>query len=59
MDATGREAGRGAYLHRSEECVREAARRGALARALKAPLEPSEAARLVEQIRMAVGETTK
>lgn len=36
LDAGGRAAGRGAYLHRAPECVELARRRGALARALKA-----------------------
>ncbi len=37
-DATGRAPGRGAYLHRAPECVETARRRGALSRALKAPV---------------------
>ena len=37
-DATGRAPGRGAYLHRMPECVEIARRRGALSRALKAPV---------------------
>ena len=39
MDATGRHPGRGAYVCRKKECVLEAMKRNALARALKAPVE--------------------
>jgi predicted RNA-binding protein YlxR (DUF448 family) len=36
LDPVGRAPGRGAYLHRAEECVRQARRRRALERALRA-----------------------
>ena len=39
VDPDGRASGRGAYLHRSAECVELARRRGALARALRAEIE--------------------
>ena len=38
VDESGRANGRGAYLHREPACIEEARRRGALARALKAPV---------------------
>ncbi|HEX6348643.1 MAG TPA: YlxR family protein [Candidatus Dormibacteraeota bacterium] len=38
VDSTGRAPGRGAYLHRRLECLEEARRRGALTRALNAPV---------------------
>lgn len=38
VDVTGRAAGRGAYLHRDAACMEVARRRGALARALRAPV---------------------
>jgi predicted RNA-binding protein YlxR (DUF448 family) len=41
LDPTGRAPGRGAYLHRSTECVEGARRRGALSRALKAEVPAS------------------
>jgi predicted RNA-binding protein YlxR (DUF448 family) len=37
-DASGRAAGRGAYLCRTAECLDKAIKKGALARALKTPL---------------------
>jgi uncharacterized protein len=38
VDASGRAAGRGAYVCRSAECLDKAINKGALARALKTPL---------------------
>ena len=38
LDATGRAAGRGAYICRSEPCIERAIAKGVLARALKTPL---------------------
>jgi predicted RNA-binding protein YlxR (DUF448 family) len=38
IDETGRLAGRGAYLCRDADCWRRAVERGALARALEAPV---------------------
>ena len=46
LDATGKEPGRGAYVHRSESCLEAALRRGALARALKAEV-PAEVGNLL------------
>ena len=56
MDPTGRAAGRGAYVHADMACLRQAARRGAIGRALRVRLGPEEAARLVEEIGSSVGE---
>ncbi|NLB83507.1 MAG: YlxR family protein [Synergistaceae bacterium] len=39
VDVTGRHPGRGAYVCRKKECVLEAMKRNALARALKVPVE--------------------
>ena len=38
VDATGRAAGRGAYVCRTAECLDKAITKGALSRALKTPL---------------------
>jgi len=38
LDATGRAAGRGAYLCRTTDCLDKAIAKGALSRALKTPL---------------------
>jgi uncharacterized protein len=40
VDDTGRVAGRGAYVCRDEACITRAIERGALARALEAPIPP-------------------
>jgi uncharacterized protein len=56
-DPSGKAAGRGAYLHADPACAERAVRMGALARALKAPLDRTEAARLVQEA-MAVGVQT-
>ena len=40
IDRTGREPGRGAYLHPSPDCVEVARKRKLLDRALKAPAPP-------------------
>jgi predicted RNA-binding protein YlxR (DUF448 family) len=52
LDPTGRAAGRGAYLHAERSCAERAVRTGALARALRAPLDRSEAATLVGDERL-------
>jgi len=39
-DPTGRAAGRGAYVCRTDECLDKAITKGALSRALKTPLPP-------------------
>jgi len=39
-DGTGRAAGRGAYVCRTEACLDKAIAKGALSRALKTPLPP-------------------
>jgi len=56
IDPTGKASGRGAYVHLAEVCIREAMRRGSLARALKAPLGPAEAGRLVQELLETVGD---
>ena len=58
VDPAGRERGRGAYLHRTAECVVAGFRHGSVARALRTRLEPSEAGRLMEQSLKAVSEGT-
>jgi predicted RNA-binding protein YlxR (DUF448 family) len=40
LDKTGREPGRGAYLHARAECIEIARKRRALDRALGAPVQP-------------------
>ena len=39
FDTTGKLAGRGAYVCKSAECLKKAAKTGALSRALEMPLE--------------------
>jgi uncharacterized protein len=56
LDLTGRAAGRGAYLHQSRMCLKEAVRKGAIARALHVPLPQAEAARLVLELESSLGE---
>ena len=43
-------------MHRSESCVRQAVRRGSLARALKASLGDAEVSRLVEELANRLGD---
>ncbi len=50
VDPSGSASGRGAYVHRSRDCVRVALAKGALARALRTGLGPEEAARLGREI---------
>ena len=50
VDPTGRAPGRGAYLHRDQECVATAFRRGGLAKALRTPLAGARAASLRQEI---------
>lgn len=50
VDRSGKSPGRGAYVCRDLACVARAARRGALARALREPLEPEDLARLQSEI---------
>ena len=50
LDVTGKADGRGAYVHLSRMCLKEAVRRGAISRALRAPLGQAEAARLVLEL---------
>jgi uncharacterized protein len=52
-DPTGRAPGRGAYVHRHEECIGSAIRRGALARALRMVPDAGGAGRLLEALRIA------
>jgi predicted RNA-binding protein YlxR (DUF448 family) len=56
LDLQGRSAGRGAYVHRAENCLRRASKGASLGRALKAPLSAPEAARLMAELRMLLGE---
>jgi predicted RNA-binding protein YlxR (DUF448 family) len=56
LDLTGKAPGRGAYVHQSRMCLKEAVRRGAIARALHAHLGQSEAARLVLELESSLGE---
>ncbi|HEV8571766.1 MAG TPA: YlxR family protein [Actinomycetota bacterium] len=49
-DPSGKAPGRGAYVHRDRDCVREATRRGALARALRVNLSPDDLATLRREI---------
>jgi predicted RNA-binding protein YlxR (DUF448 family) len=55
VDRTGSGPGRGAYVCRDHACVGLAARRGALARALRATLPPDDLATLVEEIEREIG----
>jgi predicted RNA-binding protein YlxR (DUF448 family) len=50
LDLTGRADGRGAYVHQSRMCLKEAVRRGTISKALRAPLGQAEAARLVLEL---------
>ena len=43
-------------MHRSESCVRQAVRRGSLARALKASLDEGEISRLVDDLGSGLGD---
>ncbi len=48
VDLTGRQNGRGAYVHQARECWETALKRGALERALKTSIGP-EARRALEE----------
>jgi uncharacterized protein len=50
VDPTGKADGRGAYVHLDPDCVGLATRKGALARALRAPLGPEDLATLRMEI---------
>jgi predicted RNA-binding protein YlxR (DUF448 family) len=50
FDPAGTAPGRGAYVHPSAACITGAARRGGLARAFRVRLDPSEGARLMEEL---------
>lgn len=50
VDPEGIVQGRGAYVHPAPACVQAALERGALTRALRAGLEPTEIARLRTEI---------
>jgi uncharacterized protein len=56
VDPTGMSPGRGAYVHRTESCVRQAVRRGSLAKALKASLDDAEVSRLVDELASGSGD---
>lgn len=49
-DPTGKAPGRGAYVHRDPDCIREATRKGSLARALRVNLSPEDLATLRREI---------
>jgi predicted RNA-binding protein YlxR (DUF448 family) len=51
LDPTGKANGRGAYLCPSLECLRQAAKRKSLPRALKRELPPDTLAQLEEEFR--------
>jgi uncharacterized protein len=55
VDRTGSATGRGAYVCRDPLCVGLAARKGGLARALRATLPPDDLATLVEEIEKEIG----
>jgi predicted RNA-binding protein YlxR (DUF448 family) len=57
VDETARASGRGAYVHRAQDCLERAAKTGALGRALKVGLTPAEAASLMTELRMTIGES--
>jgi hypothetical protein len=50
MDASGRLAGRGAYICHDPECITTAIRRGSLARALETPVPATLLDELTETI---------
>jgi uncharacterized protein len=54
-----RQPGRGAYLHDDPRCVGDAARKGALARALKRKLVPMEAGELGRQVHEAAAQLSE
>ena len=56
LDPTGRAAGRGAYVHPDAGCLMRATRHGSLARALRAPLAPAQAASLMQEVRTMLGD---
>lgn len=56
IDPTGRAPGRGGYVHRDESCIARAARGGTIGRTLRASLDPSQAARLVSELRESLGD---
>jgi uncharacterized protein len=50
VDASGRQPGRGAYVHRDRSCMDAALAQGALVRALRAGAAPDPTARLRQEI---------
>jgi predicted RNA-binding protein YlxR (DUF448 family) len=57
VDPTGREPGRGAYVHADPECVKRAERTNGLARALRTRPEVVRAASLTGEVEASVRET--
>ncbi|MFN2590118.1 MAG: YlxR family protein [Actinomycetota bacterium] len=55
-DPSGTAPGRGAYVHRADECLRVAIGGSGLARSFRAPLPKDGAARLMEELRREVRE---
>ncbi len=61
FDPTGKQAGRGAYLHTDPDCFKESMRKGRLAHALRATVSSTDQTALEEQLRQVVaqrGQTT-
>ncbi|HJP65238.1 MAG TPA: YlxR family protein [Actinomycetota bacterium] len=50
LDRTGTGGGRGAYVHPDPECIAAATRRGGLALAFRAGIQPPQAARLMQEL---------
>lgn len=55
IDPTGKRSGRGAYVHLDRECVRRAVETGAIARALKLPLDREADASLLTALEAQIG----
>ena len=49
IDATGRGAGRGAYLHAAAECLEKARKRRTLDRALRTTIQPELWSQMIDQ----------
>ena len=58
-DETGRAAGRGAYICRTEACLDKAIAKGALSRALKTPLPPDLRAALAGSLTTQIKQTNE
>jgi predicted RNA-binding protein YlxR (DUF448 family) len=58
-DASGRAAGRGAYICRTEACLDRAIAKGTLSRALKTPLPPELRAALAGSVMTQITHTNE